>query len=142
MSAKFSKWGKLLVTGPLVLPLYGMYKESSDGKNSETVDESEVDRIRDIIAEAREQGLSEINIEVSKCFADKCSIGASLPIEGVNISAEAKNKSENSGNVILSLKLNPDDIYNKIEKLARLHRDGVLSDKEFSAAKKRLIDKM
>ncbi|HIF9179913.1 SHOCT domain-containing protein [Photobacterium damselae] len=139
-----NKYGRYLVTGPCGGLLYDLYKQKSNSNQSvhENVIENESERISEIIVSARQQGLSEITVEVSKDFADKLSMGGSIPIEGINISAEAKAKSTGNGKVLLSLKLNPDDTYLQIEKLARLHQDGILTDCEFSAAKQRLIEKL
>lgn len=121
--------------------IYDALKEDKAVEQTDFL-EPETEHIRDIIISAREQGLSEITVEVSKDFAAKLTAGGSIPVEGIIINAEAKAKKTKNGKVTLSLKLNPDNTYQQIEKLARLHKDGILSDEEFSAAKKRLIDKL
>ncbi|HIF9262790.1 TPA: SHOCT domain-containing protein [Photobacterium damselae] len=129
----------LLGTG-LYFDISSLKKKDSHQPENITIDESE--RIREVIISAREQGLSEIIVEVSKEFADQFTMGGNIPIEGININAEAKASGSKNGKVLLSLKLNPDDIYFQIEKLARLHAKGILSDSEFTLAKKNLIEKI
>jgi hypothetical protein len=130
---------KLLIFSISGVPglIYDLHKEKF-----ETVTEPESNRIRDIIIAAREQGLSEISVEVSKDFADTVSLEGEIPIEGVNTHVQAKAGTTKNGKVVLSLKLNPDDTYLQIEKLATLHKQGALSESEFTAAKQRLIDKI
>jgi hypothetical protein len=110
--------------------------------NFETVTQSESSRINDIIKIARQEGLSEISVEMSKDFAEKLSLSGEVPIEGINVHANAESGITNNRKVVLSIKLNSDDTYLQIEKLARLHKQEILSESEFATAKQRLIDKL
>lgn len=133
---------KYLITPTPVL-LYDAYKKLASAEAEvESVVETELDYIKEVIVTAREQGLSEVSVEVSKNFAFKLGASGGIPVDGINVQANCNLDNSKNGKVVMTLKLNPDDSYSQLNKLAELHKEGVLTDSEYSEAKKRLIEKM
>lgn len=134
---------KYSVIGGLPALVHDYYVEKKQEEFEKGTDfKSESDYIREIIVSAREQGLSEISFDVSKDFSDKCSLGADIPIDGINIQAKAKAQNAKNGKIVLTCKFNPDDIFFQLGKLNKLYKEGALSETEFTASKARLIDKI
>ena len=129
--------------GPTPALLYDAYKKLVSTEDEiEGIAENELDYIKEVIVTAREQGLSEVTVEVSRGFAFKLGASGSIPVDGLNVQASCDLDNSKDGKVVMTLKLNPDDSYSQLKKLAELNKEGILTDNEYSEAKKRLIEKM
>ena len=111
-------------------------------KQSSSITQEDVQRISQIIAEAKKQGLEELDIKISKDFGAKLAAAATLPIE-VPVNASLELNQNQFGEYTIKVKFQrPNEEMLKLQNLYELHQQGVLTDEEFAEAKKRIIDRM
>lgn len=138
--------GGWLLGGPLGGLLEdAIFKTDSDNNDrlaASTITESEIYRINRLIEEGRKNGLSELELEISKNLADKFDASATIPLEAITLNIGCKVNVDSDGKCTLKIKYLPAEISDKIKQLSILHKDGILTDEEFIRAKGKLLKKI
>ena len=118
-----------------------------NSKHSSSITEEDSKHISQLIAKGREQGLEELEIKISKDLGTKLEASATLPIE-VPINASASLDKKTNGEYSIKVKYAPikasegDEKVKFLRELHKLHEDGILTDAEYTDAKKKAIEKL
>ena len=117
-----------------------------NSKNSSSITEEDSKQISQLIAQGREQGLEELDIRISKDLGAKLEASATLPIE-VPVNASAALEKKSNGEYCIKVKYavikasEGDEKVKYLRELHQLHKDGILTDEEYTEAKKKAIEK-
>lgn len=131
--------------GPLVSPvsfggLLELARESgaAEGGNS-VIDDSEVNRIKKLIRHAKEQGLEEISIEISKDFARAFKSQIGFVLDGFPLNASIDADADKKGGFILNIKFLKITPAEEIASYHKLLKNKAITESEFSEIKQRII---
>lgn len=112
---------------------------SEDVHDTDSVSETEVARIQKLIEDGRRRGVSNIEIEISEDFSRDLEVNAGTTLENIPISVGAKVNRNRDGKLILKVDYFPAELTDKIRELYQLHKEGMLTDEEFSTAKQKIL---
>ncbi len=128
---------KLIAPPPMLI--YNAIKDWGSNDSTEVVRAEELDRVQELIEKGREQGLSELDIEISHEFAAGFKAKAGATIESIPLNVTLKLKKSGNGKYIMKVKYLPKTYTDELRDLKKLNDDGVLTDDEFTQAKKRVL---
>lgn len=110
-------------------------------KNAPTITKEDCDNISRIIDEGRKKNLEELEIKISKDLGIKLEASAVLPVEvPINVSAQLCKNSQ--GEYSIKVKYLPKTIEERLYDLKELHEKRLLTDEEYTEAKRRIIEKI
>lgn len=114
----------------------------AEKESTEAVREDEIERVLNLIEKGREQGLSEIEIEISHGLAKNFSTEAGAPIEGIPTSISCNIAKDANGKYMMKVKYLPKNAIDKLRDLKKLLDEQVLSEEEFVIAKSELLKQL
>lgn len=110
-------------------------------KNSPTITKEDCDNISRMIDEGRKKNLEELEIKISKDLGFKLEATAGLPVEvPINVSAQLCKNSQ--GEYSIKVRYLPKTIEERLYDLKELHEKRLLTDEEYTEAKRRIIEKI
>ena len=130
---------------PLPVLAYDTIKDlvtdnDTDNSNAtEMVQEDELQRVQGLIEKGREQGLSELDIKISRNLASGFKGKAGTKIEGVPVDVTVDISKAHNGEYTMKVKYLPKTYTDELRDLKKLFDDGVLTEEEFTKAKQRVL---
>lgn len=115
---------------------------SKEKAPTDVVKEEEIDRISRLIKHGRSQGLSEIDIEISSGLASSFSSKAGANINGIPSDVACDLSKNSSGKYTMTVKYLPQSSTEKFRELKSLLDDKIITEKEFSEAKSKIINQL
>ena len=106
------------------------------------VKEEEIERISKLIEHGRNQGLSEIDIEISSGLASSFSSKAGANLNGIPTDVACDLSKNSSGKYTMTVKYLPQSTTEKFRDLKSLYDDGIITEIEFSEAKSKIINQI
>lgn len=134
-------WKGFILGGPIGYVAEQLLKNDNDSDQYDTdsVSDTEVERIHNLIQKGRENGTSSIEIEISDEFARNIEINGKVSIETIPINVGAKVQRDRNGKFILKVDYLPIGATDKIKELHRMFIDGILTEDEFTNAKLQVL---
>lgn len=126
---------------PLPILLYDAFTDEGTDSPAEVVKEEELERVQELIEKGREQGLSELEIEISHDFAVGCKVEGGVTIDSVPANVTMDISKKRNGKYIMKVKYLPKTYTDDLRDLKKLVDDGVLTEEEFTQAKIKILSK-
>jgi hypothetical protein len=109
---------------------------------TEAVREDEIARVIKLIEQGRNQGLTELEIQVSHGLARDFAVEGGAPVEGIPANIGFKIGQDASGSFVLKISYLPKSTVDKLRDLKKLYDENVISEDEFRLAKAELLKQL
>lgn len=135
---------KSTITPTIFMPKY-IYDELNkplEDDSSVQIREEEIERVKILIKNGREQGLSEMSIKISRELSSKVSANGGAVLEGIPVNASIDATSDSNGDYVMHIKYVELGAIEKLKEIKSLYDNDILTESEFLEAKTKILNSL